>query len=125
MISIESKGNFDHIEGFFKRTKKQNFAESLDYFGKLGVMALAMDTPVDTAETAMSWDYEIIEEDGSMSLIFTNSADDGGIPVVILIVYGHATKNGGYVQPYDFVSPVTKELFDNIADTIWREVTRV
>lgn len=122
-ITIETKGDFKHIEGFFKKTKKMNFRKYLDYYGQLGCLALAMETPIDTAETALSWDYEIVEEDGSISLIFTNSATAGVIPVVILIIYGHATKNGGYVQPYDFVNPVTKEIFDDIADTIWREVT--
>lgn len=124
IISIESKGNFNHIEGFFKRTKKKNFIECLNYFGQIGVTALAMETPVDTSETAASWDYEIVEDDGKMSLIFTNSSMAGSIPVVILLIYGHATKNGSYVQPYDFVSPVTKELFDKIAASIWEEVTK-
>ena len=124
-ITIESEGDFNHIEGFFKHTKEKNFKKYLDYYGRLGCNALAMETPIDTSETALSWGYEIVEEDGSLSLIFTNSAMAGAIPVVILIIYGHATRNGGYVQPYDFVNPLTRELFDEIANTIWREVTRV
>lgn len=124
VISFESKGNFDHIDGFFKRTKKKNFKKALQYFGELGVQALAMETPVDTAETAMSWGYEIAEGDGEITLTFTNDVMAGGVPLVILIVYGHATRNGGYVQPYDFVNPVTKQLFDEIANSIWREVTK-
>ena len=123
-ITIESKGDFNHVEGFFKRTKKENFIECMDYFGKIGVQALAMETPIDTAETAASWGYEIIEGDGKLELVFTNEHMAGDIPVVILIIYGHATRNGGYVQPYDFVNPVTKEIFDSIAESIWREVTR-
>lgn len=98
--------------------------ECLDYFGRLGVTALAMETPIDTAETAASWDYEIEENDGNITLTWTNSSSAGGIPVVILIVYGHGTRNGGYVQPYDFVNPVVREIFQDIADTVWKEVTR-
>lgn len=85
-----------------------------------------LETPIDTGETAMSWGYEIIQEDGRITLNFTNSsrAGDTNIPVVILIQYGHATRNGGYVAPYDFINPITREIFNEIANTIWMEVTR-
>ena len=91
-----------------------------------GVQALALETPIDTGKTAMSWGYEIVESDGRIELIFTNSsqAGDSTIPVVLLIEYGHATRNGGYVAPYDFINLITQELMQEIADSIWREVTR-
>lgn len=123
-ITITSKGSTKNVRGFFKKTRQKNFVKYLDTFGKLGVELLAMDTPVDTAETALSWDYEILEEDGRITLTWTNSAmdEDGDTPVVILIMYGHATRNGGYVAPYDFVNPIMNEIFQAMADTIWREV---
>ena len=124
IIQITSKGNTRRTEAFFKRMNQQKFVQCLDYFGRLGVTALAMETPIDTAETAMSWGYEITQDPGRITLTWTNSAADGGVPVVILIQYGHATRNGGYVQPYDFINPVTEEIFNDIADTIWKEVTR-
>jgi hypothetical protein len=124
IMSIESKGDFKYVDGFFKRTKKANFKKYIDYYGQLGCMALAMETPVDTSETALSWNYEVVEDDGSLTLYFTNDSMAGRVPVVILICYGHATRNGGYVQPYNFVSPVTKEIFEEIANSIWREVTQ-
>lgn len=124
IIQITTKGNTRRTERFFKRMSQPKFVECLHYFGREGVMALAMETPIDTGEAASSWDYEITQDPGRITLTWTNSAADGGSPVVILIQYGHATRNGGYVQPYDFINPVTKEIFDNIADTIWKEVTR-
>lgn len=126
IITIKTEGNTNHLDGFFKRTKQKNFVKYLEYYAQKGVEALMMETPIDTGETAMSWGYEIIQEEGRITLNFTNSrkAGDTNIPVVILIQYGHATRNGGYVAPYDFISPITKEIFEEIADTIWREVTR-
>lgn len=127
MISIESPGDFKYVDGFLKRTKQRNFIQMLEYYAKLGVQALALETPVDTGITAMSWDYEIEENDGNITLYFTNSSmsdSNPNIPVVLLIEYGHATRNGGYVAPYDFINPVTKEFMDHLADTIWKEVKR-
>lgn len=124
IISIESSGSTKHIDGFFKRVKQRNFVNYLHYFGRRGVAALAMETPMDTAETALSWDYEIEESNGSIKLWWTNSHMAGIAPVVILIQYGHATGNGAYVEPRDFINPVTQALFEEIAETIWKEVTR-
>ena len=127
MFSFESSGNTKYVDGFFKRTKQRNFTKMLEYYAGIGVEALALETPVDTGETALSWSYEIEENDGSISLYFTNSAMSDSwdaVPVVLLIEYGHATRNGGYVAPYDFVNPVTKELMEHLAETIWEEVTR-
>lgn len=126
IITLKSYGNTKNIEGFFKRTQQKNFKKYLEYFGEKGVQALALETPVDTGKTALSWGYEITEEPGRITLTWTNSsqAGDTTIPVVLLIQYGHATRNGGYVAPYDFINPVTREIFQEIADTIWKEVTR-
>lgn len=125
MISIESRGSFKNIRGFFKRTKRKNFREILEVYGEKGVYALAMETPVDTGVTATSWTYEIEQQRDQITLYWKNSAlaDDGQTPIVILIQYGHGTGNGGYVMPYDFINPVTKEIFEEIADSIWKEVT--
>lgn len=126
IITLKSYGSTKNIEGFFKRTQQKNFKKYLEYFGEKGVQALALETPVDTGKTALSWGYEITEEPGRITLTWTNSsqAGDTTIPVVLLIQYGHATRNGGYVAPYDFINPVTREIFQEIADTIWKEVTR-
>lgn len=124
IISIESKGSTKNIDGFFKRVKQRNFVQHLHYYGRKGVAALVLETPIDTAETAAAWDYHIEEDKGSIKLWWTNDHMAGTVPVVILIQYGHATGNGAYVEPRDFINPVTQALFNEIADTIWKEVTR-
>lgn len=126
IITIKSEGDLKYMSGFSKRAKVRNFRETLEYFGQRGVEALALETPIDTGRTALSWDYEIVEEDGRIELIWTNSstAGDTSIPIVLLIQYGHGTRNGGYVAPYDFINPVVREIFEEIANSVWREVTR-
>lgn len=124
MISIESKGNTRHLDSFFKRIQQEEFVKYLSYFGDRGMELLSMETPVDTGRAALSWGYTIDQEPGQITLTWTNSDIENGVPVIVLIVYGHATKNGGYVQPYDFVNPIVQEQFEIIADTIWKEVTR-
>lgn len=126
IITIKSEGDLKYMSGFSKRAKVRNFRETLEYFGQRGVEALALETPIDTGKTALSWDYEIVEEDGRIELIWTNSstAGDTSIPIVLLIQYGHGTRNGGYVAPYDFINPAVRGIFEEIANSVWREVTR-
>ena len=124
MISVSSTGNFKNIEGFFKRTKNKNLRRYLEYYGAKGVELLASATPKDTGVTAASWSYEIQEENGSISIYWKNSSMIGNTPIVILIRYGHATRNGGYVTGNDFITPVLEKVFKEMADAIWKEVTK-
>lgn len=91
-------------------------------YGEAGVAALSKSTPMDTGKTASSWSYEIIVGDGEATLAFNNSAQNNGIPIAILIQYGHGTGTGGYVQPNDFINPAMKPIFQQIADDAWKEV---
>lgn len=124
LISVSSTGSFKNIEGFFKRTKKKNLMKYLEYYGAKGVDLLAAATPKDTGETAASWSYEIVEKKSDYSIYFKNSNMIGNTPIVILIRYGHATRNGGYVVGNDFITPVLERVFKEMADTIWKEVTK-
>lgn len=124
LITVQQSGNFRNIEGFFKRTKKKNLLKYLEYYGAKGVELLAAATPKDTGVTAASWSYEIEEDGGDYSIYFKNSNMIGNTPIVILIRYGHATRNGGYVTGNDFMTPVLEQVFKEMADTIWREVTK-
>lgn len=124
LITVRQSGSFKNIEGFFKRTQKKNIRKHLEYYGAKGVELLAAATPKDTGLTAASWSYEIEEVNGDYSIYFKNSNMIGNTPIVILIRYGHATRNGGYVTGNDFMTPVLEKVFKEMADTIWREVTK-
>ena len=123
MITVKTTGSFKKTERFLGWIRRINIRKQLEKYGERGVQALAAETPVDSGVTASSWSYEIVEKPDSISIYWTNSAiTDSGIPVVILIQYGHATRNGGYVEPNDFISPITQTLFQEMADEIWKEV---
>jgi hypothetical protein len=123
MITIKSKGNFDKTEKFLKTMAKRDYSRILDKYAREGVTALASVTPVDSGETAHSWGFEIIQTSKGVSIVWTNSHVENGVPIAIILQYGHATRNGGYVQGRDYINPVLRPLFDRIASDIWREVS--
>lgn len=124
MISFVHKGDFKKTSMFLKKAKEAEFLNRLDSVARQGVSALASATPVDSGETASSWDYEIVRTKNGAKIYWTNSNINKGVPVAILIQYGHVTDNGAYVQGIDFINLAMRPIFEEIADTAWREVTR-
>lgn len=124
MITFVHKGNFEKTEAFLKRAKEAEFLNRLDAVAREGVSALAAATPVNTGKTASSWDYEIVRTKTGATIYWTNSNINDGVPVAILIQYGHSTGEGAYVQGTDFINPAMVPVFNNIAESAWREVIR-
>ncbi len=122
-VVIKVRGNFKNTERFLKGTKEINFKNILDTYGQQGVRALAEATPIDSGLTASSWGYVIKGNKGSISIIWTNSNTVRGIPIAILLQYGHGTRNGGFVQGKDYINPALQPIFDKITEEAWREVT--
>lgn len=127
MITVTAGGNFKNTETFLRKASNIDLRSILEEYGRLGVDALARNTPVDTGKTAKSWDYEIVYGKNEVKLIWVNDnmAENTDIPVAMLIQYGHATKNGGYVTGIDYINPALTKLFDKMADKAWREVSKV
>lgn len=124
MISFRQKGDFSKVTKFFERAQKINF-EKLDKYGKEGVAALSSATPQDSGETANSWGYEIVNTRGSSTISFYNTNIQNGINIAIILQYGHATLNGGWVQGRDYINPAIQPIFDRIAEDGWREVISI
>lgn len=122
MITFKHSGNFKHVEKLFVGALGSNPRRILESYGRQGVSALALTTPKDTGLTAHSWSYEIETTRNGYSLTWTNSNIVSGVPVVILIQYGHGTSNGAYVEGRDFINPVIKPIFDKMAENLWKEV---
>ena len=125
MISFRQKGNFSKLTRFLEKTKEAVHLGELDKYGQEGVAALASATPVDTGLTANSWYYEIKNENGSASITFYNSNIQNGVPIAIILQYGHGTHNGGWVQGRDYINPAIQPIFDKIAESAWQEVTKL
>ena len=125
MITIRQKGDFSKLDTFLERAKEAAKISQLDKYGRAGVDALSSATPVDTGKTAASWTYDIIRTENSVSIQFSNTnLTTDGVPVAILLQYGHGTGTGGYVQGIDYINPALKPLFEKIADEAWREVSQ-
>ena len=123
MIKVTHKGDFSKTERFFNRALKQNYLNIIADYCERGLEALRAATPENSGKTADSWGYEIDRGKGITTVSFTNSNENNGVNVAILLIYGHGTRNGGYVQGNDFVTPALRPIFRDLADKMWREVT--
>ena len=125
MIRFSHKGDFSKVTRFLERAKEVVRLGALDKYGREGVAALASATPVDSGETAQSWYYEITNKKGFVSISFHNSNIQNGVPIAIILQYGHGTGTGGWVAGRDYINPAIQPIFDKIADAAWKEVTKL
>lgn len=124
MISFRQSGDFSKLTTFLEKAKRPFRMGELDKYGKEGVAALSSATPVDSGKTASSWYYEITNKNGSIKITFHNSNIQNGIPIAIILQYGHGTRTGGWVQGRDYINPAIQPVFDRIVDSAWKEVTK-
>ena len=124
MIKFENKGDFSKTTNFLTNLKRSKLVKDLDKFGRKGVEALKSVTPINTGLTANSWYYEIIEENNSTKINFCNSNIQNGVPIAIILQYGHGTRNGGWVEGIDYINPAIQPIFDDIVNNAWKEVTK-
>ena len=125
MISFRQKGDFSKLTKYLEKVKEGFDVGILDKYGQAGVRALASATPVDTGLTADSWYYKIEKSKGSVSIAFYNSNIQNGVPIAVILQYGHGTKNGGWVQGRDYINPAIRHIFDAIVEDAWKEVTKI
>lgn len=124
MISFRQKGDFSNLTNFLERAKEVMHLGDLDKYGRAGVEALAAATPKDTGKTANSWYYKIENKDGSVSISFHNSNIQNDVPIAIILQYGHGTGTGGWVEGRDYINPSIQPIFDEIANSAWKEITK-
>lgn len=125
MINFRQTGDWSKTTNFMKRLKQRKYLNSLDKYGQRGVDALSSATPVDTGKTANSWSYEIHNNDKKVSIVFKNSNIVNGVPIAIILQYGHGTRNGGWVEGRDYINPAIQPIFDEIVKEAWGEVTKL
>ena len=124
MISFTHSGSFKNLEKFLRDANGGRIGQGLDALAERGVAALAANTPVESGQTANSWGYEIERKRGRITITWTNSHVVDGVPISIILQYGHATGTGGYIQGRDYINPAIKPIFDDIATKVWKEVTQ-
>ena len=122
MITVRSKGDFSKLNGFLEKAKEAVKLGNLDKYGKAGVKALESATPMDSGLTANSWYYTIERNDNTVSINFHNSNIQNGIPIAIILQYGHGTGTGGWVEGRDYINPAIRPIFDNLVKDAWEVI---
>jgi hypothetical protein len=125
LITFRQKGDFSKASRYLERLKEAAKLDVLDKYGREGVAALASATPTETGLTASSWTYEIERKGNSVSIVYKNSNINKGVPIAVILQYGHGTGTGGWVQGRDYINPAIQPVFDRIADEAWKEVTKI
>lgn len=125
MIRFEHKGDFSKSKNFLERAKNAVKISTFDKYGHAGVAALSSATPVDSGKTAGSWYYEIERQNGRVAINFKNSNVNNGVQIALILQLGHGTGTGGWVEGRDYINPAIRPIFDEMANNVWKEVTRL
>ena len=121
MIRFRQKGDFSNTINFLKKSTSP--LKNLERYGEEGVRALSSFTPVDSGLTASSWYYKIFKDRTGIRITFNNSNIQNGVPIAIILQYGHGTGTGGWVEGIDYINPAIKPVFEKMASDAWKEVT--
>lgn len=126
-VTFKQTGSFSNTIKFMNRVLKRDYLNILNTYGQKGVSALAAATPKDTGLTSESWTYDIVSNKTSTTISWYNTNEvtnktGYNFNIVILLQYGHATRNGGWVEGFDFINPAMKPIFDELAEKAWNAI---
>lgn len=127
-VTLSSKGDYSKITKYLHEANRlKKITAVLEKYGEEGVKALQDATPKRTGKTASSWEYKVSINDGNRtaSISFWNTNENQGVPIALLIQYGHGLKGGGFVEGIDYINPVIQPLFEQMAEEGWKEVTKI
>lgn len=124
IISVTQKGDFKRTDRFLSGLVHRHYMRKMRHYGQKGVDALKAATPKDSGATAEAWRYEIVEEPGRTALYWRNDHVVNGTNIAVILQYGHATRNGGFVEGTDYINPAIRPIFEEMAREAWKEVVR-
>ena len=125
MIGFKQQGDISKTDRYLQKIKNLNIRNIMEKYGEKGVAALSSATPVDTGKTSSSWYYDISQTNTGITINFNNSNINKGVPIAIILQYGHGTRNGGWVEGRDYINPAIQPIFDEIALKAWEEVDKL
>ena len=123
MVTLTASGDFKKLDSMLNKLLEFGKLGILDKYGRKGVEALEAATPVDSGRTASGWYYRIEHEANSATLSFFNNNINKGVPIALILQYGHGTRNGGWVEGVDYINPALKPIFDDLLREVWKEVS--
>lgn len=126
-MKIKVKKDLKHLNKFLRAADITAAKITLARYGEKGVALLREATPKDTGVTANSWYYKISTnlKQTKFTLTFHNANVVNGVPIAIILQYGHATRNGGYVAGRDYINPPLQKVFDELSEKAWEEIRRL
>lgn len=125
MLYVTSQGDFSKTQKFLAKLARPNIIERLKAYGSMGVDALSAATPKDSGKTSGSWGYEVKQSGKTYSIIWTNTNVVNGVPIAVILQYGHGTGTGGYVKGRDYINPAIQPIMNRIAEDVWKVVASV
>ena len=124
MITVKQQGKFSKTNSFLKLASSKSYKNSLNLYGARGVSALAKATPKLSGDASGGWYFVITESTQALTITWLNNVAAGTAPLVILLQYGHGTRQGAYVKGVDFINPAMKRIFDTIANEAWKTLSQ-
>lgn len=121
-VTLQSIGNFKRTHNFLDRLLKLDIRRTLNEYGAKGVKALQQATPKRTGKTANSWSYEVTMDRNGGTVSWSNSNVNKGVPIAIIIEYGHGTGWGGYVPPQPYIKQALESVYQEMSNAVWKEV---
>ena len=121
-VTITSKGDFSRTSGFLAKMRKGDLFRNLNGLAQRGVAALSAATPVDSGETAGLWSADVRVSGRGATIVWKNGHVVNGVPIAIILQYGHGTGTGGYVQGRNYINPAIKPVMDQLAEQAWKAV---
>lgn len=125
MIKVKSKGDFKKTMTYFASLQNALKKVNFDKYGEEGVRALSAATPFRTGLTSESWYYTVEKQNGRVRISFNNRNIQNGVPIAIILQYGHGTRDGGWVEGRDYINPAIQPVFDSILESAWGEVKKL
>lgn len=122
LFNVHSDPKFPKTDKWFSNLLKVPNLSKFERYGQLGVEALSAATPMDTGETARSWEYEVTKADGQIKVSFYNTNVNKGVNIAIILQYGHGTGTGGWVEGIDYINPAVQPVLEALAEEAWKEV---
>lgn len=123
-VKVKQRGNFDNFNRYTASYKRISSRIDIDEYARKGLYLLRDATPTDTGKTASSWYYKIDRDRKGFTINYYNSNVTQGVPVIILLQYGHATMGGYYVEGQDIINPAISKVFSDLVDEINGRIKR-
>lgn len=124
IIEFKHRGSFRKAQAFFLRNSRRDYVKVLRRYGEVGVEALSSSTPRDTGKTADSWHYNIVHDENSYRIYWTNSHVNDGVNIAMILQLGHGTGSGAWVEGVDYINPALRSVFRDLANEAWDEVVK-